>query len=131
MVDEAFHDPLVSQRIMSNLAEMAAPEMGILMPTTYITELSEGDRKSVEKETKMLPSMMHSCESYLKDYPAGTQTAFKFVNTMRWVHDEAEGLINLIAEKHGTTGFRSIGPPVSDSRWRNTAELLADTRPKK
>ena len=74
---------------------------------TTITELSEEDRKSVERWIRLLPAQFRQCECYLQDYAAGTQVVGKLISVM----DVTSGLIEEarrdLIERHKLTVHRS------------------------
>jgi hypothetical protein len=57
-----------------------------------IADLSEEERKSVERWIRLLPAQFRQCECYLQDYAAGTQVVGKLIHVMdttRMLIDEA------------------------------------------
>jgi hypothetical protein len=70
-----------------------------------ITKLSDEDRKSVEEQLQSLQPAWHQCEVYLRDYVAGNQSAFKFLNTVGMLHGEVEEAAKEVMRVHDIPAF--------------------------
>jgi ribosomal protein L44E len=73
-----------------------------------ITDLSEKERRWVEKRIKMLLAALRTCEVYLRDYAEGNQNVCKTLNTMGWAWADLAEVGKAVMKKHQIPDYPAL-----------------------